>query len=258
VTSGTSVDAPPGTAAYVYGVVAARDAPDLSLDGVAGAPVDVVPEGGLAALVSPVPQGTFRVRRRDLFSHLRVLEEAFAEATVVPCAFGMVLPSEDAVRSEFLGARADELHGLLRRLDGFVQLNVRASYDEDVVLREIVAADPAIADLREQVRVLGDAGYHARIALGERVAAALAVRREQDGRALYERLSKRAAEVSVDGPGEQDVLKASFLVARKQVRAFDDELDAIARTEAPRLRLDTFGPLPPAAFVSLKDARWGS
>ena len=70
--------------------------------------------------------------------------------------------------------RHDELLGLLRRLDGYAQLNVRVSYDEDVVLQEIVEADPTIAQLREQTRELGDAGYHLRIRLGELVAAALA------------------------------------------------------------------------------------
>jgi len=254
----SAVQAPPDTAAYVYGVVAQESIPELGVDGVAGAPVGVVAEGKLAALVSLVPAGKLRVRRRDLFSHFSVIEGAFAVATVVPCAFGMVLPSEDAVRRDFLDARQQELLGLLRRFEGTVQMNVRASYDEDVVLREVVAADPAIARLREDVRVLGDAGYHARIALGERVAGALAVRREQDGRALLERIAAHADEVSVDDPGDALVLKASFLVSRKRLTAFDKELDALARAHAPRLRFDTLGPLPPAAFVALEDTRWGS
>ena len=106
----------------------------------------------LAALVSALPPGELRIRRRDLLSHLRVLEDAFAEATIVPCAFGMVLSSEEAVVDEFLEPRREELLGLLQRLDGYAQLNVRVAYDEDVVLQEIVAADPTIAQLREQTR----------------------------------------------------------------------------------------------------------
>ena len=258
MTPAASTEAPAGTATYVYGVVEAENVPGVDADGVAGARVEAVSEGGIAALVSRLPPGQLRVRRRDLFAHFGVVEQIFAETTVVPCAFGMVLPSEEAVRREFLEARGDELRALLDRFAGFVQLNVRAYYDEDAVLREIVAADPEVARLREQVRVLGDAGYHARIALGERVAAAVDVRREHDGRALLERLAKRASEVAVDEPGGQEVLKASFLVSRKRLSKLDDELDAVARAEAPRLRIDSLGPLPPSAFVSLRDARWGS
>ena len=169
-----STEAPPTAAAYVYGVVAADSIPELELTGVADAPVRVVRGRDVAALVSLLPQEQLRVRRRDLHGHLRVLEQAFAETTIVPCAFGMVLGSEGAVRAEFLDARHDDLLALLQHLDGFGQLNVRVSYDEDVVLREIVAADPTIARLREQTRGLGDEGHHARIRLGELVAASLA------------------------------------------------------------------------------------
>ena len=258
MTAASPTDAPPTEAAYVYGVVAADSIPKLDVDGVAAAPVRAVTSGDLAALVSALPAGQLRVRRRDLLSHLRVLEEAHAAGTIIPCAFGMLLPSEEAVRAEFLEPRRDELHALLRRLDGLVQLNVRVSYDEDVVLREVVEADPTIAQLREQTQELGDAGYHLRIRLGELVAAAVAQRRERDSGELLERLETKVVDVAVDDPGQELVLKASFLVARDRVDAFDRELAKVAEEQAPRLLIDTVGPLPPTAFASLERGTWGS
>lgn len=253
-----STEAPPTAAAYIYGVVRADQAPKIETDGVAGSRVDAIAEGDVAALVSKLPAGELRVRRRDLESHLRVLEETFASATVVPCAFGMVLPSEDAVRSGFLEPRRDDFRALLRRLDGHRQLNVRVSYDEDVVLREIVEDDPTIAELREQTRGLSeDSGYRLRMRLGELVAAALGELRERDGREILERLEQRAADVALDEPGG-DVLKASFLVADKKAEAFDRELERIAEKQAPRLRIDVVGPLPPSAFATLERGAWGS
>ena len=255
--SSNSTEAPPMTSAYVYGVVGAGSIPKLDVRGVAAAPVRAVAKGDLAALVSTLPPGQLRVRRRDLMGHLRVLEEAFAAATIVPCAFGMLMSSEQAVIEELLVSRRDELLGLLRRLEGFAQLNVRVSYDEDVVLQEIVQADPTIAQLREQTRELGDAGYQLRIRLGERVAAALASRREADGNDLLERLEANAADVRVEEPGEA-LLKASFLVARDRADAFDRVLEAIALEQAPRLHLESVGPLPPTAFSSLERGPWAS
>jgi hypothetical protein len=255
--SETSTEAPPTAAAYVYGVVAADSIPPLAVDGVAAAPVRAVTSGALAALVSVLPPGQLRVRRRDLMSHLRVLEEAFAASTIVPCAFGMLMSSEQAVIEELLVTRHDELLGLLRRLDGYAQLNVRVSYDEDVVLQEIVEADPTIAQLREQTRELGEAGYHLQIRLGELVAAALASRREADGDALLERLEKQAVDVRVEEPAD-GLLKASFLVARDRTEAFDRELEAIVEEQAPRLHIDSVGPLPPTAFAALERGSWAS
>ncbi len=251
-------EAPPTAAVYVYGVVTADAVPPIQRQGVADSPVRAIADGGVAALVSSLPSGELRIRRRDLLSHLHVLEDAFKETTVVPCAFGMVLSSEEAVRREFLEPRRDGLLDLLRRLEGHEQLNVRVAYQEDVVLQEIVAADPAIAQLREQTRGLdADAGYGMRMQLGELVAAALGSARERDGQAILERLAAKAADVVVEDAGE-DVLKASFLVAPKQAEAFDRELERLANEQAPRLQFDVVGPLPPSAFATLEQGAWDS
>jgi len=255
--SASSTEAPPTAATYAYGVVAADSIPTLERNGVADAPVRAVKSGELAALVSALPEQQFRIRRRDLLSHLSVLEDAFGAGTVIPCAFGMVLASDDAVVREFLDPRREELLGLLSRLDGYGQLNVRVSYDEQVVLEEIVRADPTIAQLREETRSRGEDAYDLKMRLGELVAAALAYAREQDGRMILERLVAQAADVAVDNPGD-DVLKASFLVAREGSIAFDRELEDIAREQAPRLRIDVVGPLPPSAFATLERGAWES
>jgi len=254
----SSTEAPPTAAAYIYGVVAADAIPPIERQGVADAPVRAVADGGVAALVSALPPGELRIRRRDLLNHLRVLEDAFAEGTVVPCAFGMVLPSEEAVRREFLEPRRDDLLVLLQRLEGHAQLNVRIAYDEDVVLQEIVAADPAIAELREQTRgVSEDAGYSLRMQLGELVAAALGSARERDGQIILERIAAKAADVVVDDAGN-DVLKASFLVAPKDAEAFDREIERVAEEQAPRLQIEVVGPLPPSAFATVERGAWES
>ena len=254
----SSTEAPPKAAIYVYGVVAADAIPPIEREGVAEAPVRSIADGGLAALVSALPPGELRIRRRDLMSHLHVLEDAFAEGTVVPCAFGMVLSSEDAVRTGFLEPRRDELLALLRRLDGHAQLNVRVAYDEDVVLQEIVEADLSIAQLREQTRgISADAGYSLRMQLGELVAGALGSARERDGEAILERLASKAADVAVEDSGD-DVLKASFLVAPERAEAFDREIERVADEQAPRLQIEVVGPLPPSAFATLERGAWES
>jgi hypothetical protein len=175
------------TPVYVYGIVRAGALDALSVDGVADRPVATIEGNGVAALTSELTEEPFRVRRRDLHRHLGALEAAFAETTLVPCAFGMVLQSREAVMDELLGARREELLGLLERLDGRAQLNVTAAYDEDTVLREVVQAEPEIALLREKSRALGEAGHFAGIRLGELVAASLEERRAVDAQRLLDR-----------------------------------------------------------------------
>jgi hypothetical protein len=239
---------------YVYGIVRAGAIGALAVDGVAERPVATIEGDGVAALTSELDEEQFRVRRRDLHRHLGVLEAAFAETTLVPCAFGMVIKSRDAVVSELLGARRAELLALLERLDGRAQLNVTAAYDEDTVLREVVQSEPEIARLREQSRALGDAGHFAGIRLGELVASALEDRRSVDSVRVLDRLVTEAEDVLVEEAPLPVVLKASFLVSRDRSSRFDAVLEGLAAGEAPRLSFESIGPLPPTAFATLEAA----
>jgi hypothetical protein len=203
-------------------------------------------------LVSSLPDDGLRVRRQDLLRHLRVLEEVFAETTVVPCAFGTVVSSREAAEEHLLVARRDELIALLDGLEGRVQMNVKIVYDEDHVLPEIVKGEPEIARLRETTRERGDAAYYDNIRLGELVAAAFAVRRAHDVDRFVQRFLGHADDVVIDQPADETlVLKASFLVGEKRLKDFNDELDALAASEAPRIHVEAIGPLPPTAFASL-------
>jgi len=232
------------TGVYVYGVVRAEELPAVSAEGVAGAPVELLEHDGLAALVSKLPQGEFRVKRRDLHRHLSVLEETFAETTVVPCPFGTVVESEADVAAALLSGQRDQLLATLRRLDGMLQLNLKAVYDEEELLRELVSANPELAQLRNA------AGYHDKLRLGELVAALVSERREADAEQLVAQLSGVADDVVIEPAGEYVALKASFLVPRKKLARFDERLDEIARREQPRMQFEVIGPLPPTAFAA--------
>jgi Gas vesicle synthesis protein GvpL/GvpF len=243
-----------GPPVYVYGVVRAGAIRLPKLQGVSGRPVATIEANGLAAVTSELAQERLRVRRRDLHGHLRVLETAFAKTTVVPCAFGTVLANRESVERDLLTGRRAELLALLERLEGRVQLNVTAAYDEETVLREIVRDEPEIARQREQSRALGAAGHFASVRLGELVASALAVRRSVDAGRLLDRLAAESDDVAVEAAGDTTVLKASFLVARDRATRFDAALEELAAAEAPRLTFESIGPLPPTAFAALEAA----
>jgi hypothetical protein len=219
-----------------------------SLVGIADAPVRAVESGDLAALVSTLPDSGLRLRRRDLHRHLAVLEHAFRSGTLLACRFGTVVESEDAVRRDVLDARREDLLAALRRLAGASQLNVRIAYDEDGIVAQIVAAQPAIAALSGEARRLGDAGHFARIRVGELVAHALAERRERDRVRLLDRLVRVAEDVVTEPADELTALKASFLVLDPE--RFDRELEALATEERAVMRVESIGPLPPTAFVA--------
>jgi gas vesicle protein GvpL/GvpF len=235
---------------YVYAVVRAGEARAPGVEGIGGSQVDLVPCGDLAALVTRLPERGWKVKRRDLERHLGVLESAFAGGTILPCPFGTVVESVDDLEDALLAGRRSELLDGLARLDGRVQMNVKALYDEEALLRSIVASDREIASLRERTRGTGDDGYYHRVRLGELIAARVEARREEDGRRLESALARAAVDVVAEPAGGEIAFRAAFLVARSSLRTFDAAVEAVAAAEQPLLRFEAIGPLPPTVFTA--------
>ncbi|NIS35730.1 MAG: GvpL/GvpF family gas vesicle protein, partial [Actinobacteria bacterium] len=214
---------PVGPEVYVYGVVATGAVVPDGLSGVGGTPVDLVEHGGIAAVVSDLPSARPLGRRADLMAHGTVLDGVAAAQAVVPVRFGSVLPDVSDVVSELLQPHAEQLRELLDELADRKQYTLRGRYDETTVLAEVVAENPAIAELRERTRGLPeDATYYDRARLGELVAHALAGKREADGRAILDRLLPHAVTYRLrDGARIDHLVDAAFLVAADEQGAFD-------------------------------------
>jgi hypothetical protein len=245
-------DSATGTPAYVYGVTwASARAPRG--DGVVGGRIATIRHDDLAAIVSPVPSPTVRARRRDLIRHSEILQDAFERDTVVPLRFGTVFARERDVVADLLEPRRDELAELLRRLAGTAELTVRAFYDEEAVLGEIVRNDRAVAALRRRAA----AGNPAlRLELGEAVAAALAARRDGDAAAIIASARPLARDLVVEErQSELEIVRAAFLVERDRIPAFDAAMNEVARARDGAVRFKYTGPLPPHHFVT---EQWGS
>jgi hypothetical protein len=239
-----AVQSPPFTALYCYGVTWADAAEAQRSGGLAGKSVEPVRFEELAALASEAPEGKIRARRADLMCHFDVLARAFERGTVIPLRFGIVL--EDVVE-DFLRPRRDELVRLLQELQGRVELRVTAHYREEAILAEIVRENARVARLR------GQSSQGLLMELGELVAGELQARTNRDARAILDTLQPLVIDHEVDEePIEHQVLRASFLVERKQVPAFDSAMEDLASGQAGRIDFKYMGPLPPHSFVSLE------
>jgi hypothetical protein len=236
---------------FVYGVTAA--APAAAAAGVENRPVRAVTHGELAALVSDLDPGKVPGRREDLDAHARVLAEAIEAQTVVPMRFGVVMDDDDAVRETLLVRNRPTLRELLGRLDGHVQLTLKAFYLQDALLLEVVRSNPEVARLRELVAGRDDASTHgARVRLGQLVAQAVEVRRAADERALLERLSPLVADIVVEPPAhERMALHAQLLVARARREEVDAVVHELSERHADRLRFRYIGPLAPFSFAEV-------
>jgi hypothetical protein len=235
---------------YVYGVLRRGRGAEVAAAGVEQAPIRGVAHGDLVALVSDL-DGTVLAAAREVRAHWAVLDEVARSVTVLPVRFGTVLDDDDAVRASLLEPSAERITELLRVLDGRVQLNVRAHYDEEQLLADVVRASPNVAAMRERIKGLPEqAAYYQRIRLGELVAGEVARARENDARRALEALDPHAVASRVEEPrGGDGAFALAFLVERGAVDAFGAAVARLREESGERLRIRFVGPLPPYSFV---------
>ena len=230
---------------HVYGVVPAAERIEIS-----AAPVRRVVRSEVAALVGDVEPGELTAARL-LRVHWRVLDEAAATSTVLPVRFGTVMADEQAVVDEFLAPKYDDLLAELDALAGKVQLTVKGFFEEESLMRSVVAASPAIARLREHVRRIPEAAaYYERIQLGQMVAGEVERARERDTELVLARLEPLAVAASREAPASADAaVNAAFLVERKRIDEFSNAVTELGHELAGRVELRYVGPLPPYSFT---------
>lgn len=241
----------PETGWFVYGIVAADAAFPHDLTGLDGEPVHTFACGRVAAVVTRVALERPPGRGADLLAYNSVLDALAQAGQVIPVRFGSVLVDEADVVDGLL--RPDEEHfaELLLELEGRRQFVFQADFDEEVVLREIVAGDPEIAELRALTKDLPeDAAYGERVRLGELVAAAVEARRGEDAdRLLDDVLPVTDAHVLRPVSGLKRVVDAAFLVADERRDEFENRLEVLAEETHGRMRLRLMGPTAPYDFV---------
>lgn len=237
---------------YVYGIVE-PGGPPPDAPGIDGAPLRLIGGEGVAAIVSAVAGREPAFGREAMLAHARVLEVALEQGNVLPMRFGVVMEVGE-VQERLLGLHGDQLRAQIEQLAGTVELGVRVVYEQEPLLREVLAGEPQIAALRAQVHGRSQAAsYYDRVRLGELVAEAVERRRAADGQELFDQLTAVSLAARASEPGhERVVLNAAFLVDRGAIADFDVALDRLAAERAGRMRVKCVGPVAPHSFVEME------
>jgi hypothetical protein len=243
---------------YLYGVVRKPFPRASELPAGVGDPpgtVELLRYRNLAAVATETPEDRIpglqvQGMRRDMTAHAMVVERLFEQTTILPMRFGVVLPDRETVIHELLEAEQDRFDELLSELKGCVELTLRATYVEEVILREVAQEQPSLARReRRSTRPSRDA----RIEQGCRVAQTLRDKGEHDARRLLQRLTPLARDVLLEEPSsELMLLNAAFLVERETMALFDKAVEAFYDENEERMRLEYVGPLAPYSFSRIQ------
>ena len=215
-------------------------------------PVYTIHHGGIAAVVSETPLRHYDPTRENLLAHERVNETVMREHTVVPMAFGTLLPGEADVAA-LLRDAASVLAEALGAVRGKIELGLNVVWDRDEVLSELEASQETIRRLKEEIaNERAGSTYFPRMQLGQLVDEALAERAKQLTWGVYESLrplsvASRAGKLV----GDNMILNAAFLVERGREDEFNETVQGLTDRYEELLSFKYTGPWPPYSFVKL-------
>ena len=240
---------------YIYCIIAADRPLTFASLGIGGGefPVYTINYRDLAAVVSESPDRGYESTKRNMTSHMKVLEEVMRSQTILPIRFNSVSPCVDSVRDEVLMPNYDTLKQQLAKFEGHVEMGVKAFWREDVLYNEIVAANDDIRRLRDRIAGRSpEATYRERVKLGEMVENALEAKRASESEAMIERLKPFAADIVVRDPlTERMALNAALFMKASDREEFEQALNAIDAEEDSRMTFKCVGPVPPYNFVEV-------
>lgn len=231
---------------YVYGIIKERKPQQFGIVGLGGSndQIHTLHVKNLAAVVGRPPEVSGVVTREAAIAHEKVMEEIMKRYAVLPFKFGVVAGAK-AVREKLLRDRFDELHEALARVEGKVELNLKAFWlDMSQIFKEVAQ--------ELKVTSSGSASYSQRIAVGERVAQLIVQKKKHEAEAIVASLRELAEECVVEeAPSDRAVLNCAFLVQKKREAAFDKAVAQAAAAQEGRMKFK-YVLAPPYNFVNLR------
>ena len=218
--------------------------------------VHTVCHKGLAVVVSDSLVKRYESTRRNMMAHERVLERVMKEFTLLPVRFDTVTDSTSPLEGiqTLLATRFEEFNGLLRDMEGKVELGLKVFWrDEKAVFEEIVSENGDIRRLRKSLsgkppEVLRFEG----VRLGRMVKEALDRKRSEEADRILLPLQPIAQRVREnDTLLDRAIVNAAFLVDRKREQDFDQAIRCLDEKLGNRVAFKYVGPVPPYNFVNL-------
>lgn len=239
---------------YLYGIVDADDRiPDVSTwSGLKDAPLRTIAREGVAVVVSDVPQGRLRPRRKNLRIHHDTLRRLSDTTAVLPMAFGVIAEQSDDVVA-FLDSHHETLFEQLDTVRGHVEVTLRVRWDVDDIFDYFVSR---YDDLREMRNALFQNGSSANrgemIRLGEQFDGLLQAERQAHLNTVLDALDPVCRRVEPQDPkDESEVLNLACLVPRSGVEAFEEAVHRAAESFDDEFLFKYTDPMAPYSFAQV-------
>ena len=247
------------SAKYIYCIIGCPQSHsfDCTAIGATANPVYTVCHQSIAAVISDSSVTKYENNRKNMIAHEKVQESVMREFTVLPVRFGTISDSATPVQElqKLLAYRYDEFTDLLNKMDGKVELGIKAFWrDAPAIFGEILEGDPYLRRMRDSLAGKPpEATHFDRIRLGEMIKEALEKKRSKESAKMIAVLSGLAVDMRENDPlSDKMVMNAAFLVDKKKEHEFDRAVSELDEQLSHRLLFKYVGhDTPPYNFVNL-------
>lgn len=235
---------------YAYGIVPS-DRTDLPGEGLGFGEPRLAAVGPVAVVGEWVDLQENLARKRYLTAHTDVLNALAESGPVLPLQFGSVLADDGDAVTDLLAANQDWYAERLSEVEGQSQYVLRARYDLDEMLAQLVESDPEVARLRERTKDRPEEERHdERVRLGQLVQSAMEAQQSEDATWLEGRVAPFVSAISPRAVGGMDGLaELAVAVSPAQVAEFEAAAEELAAEVHPWARLSLVGPMAMYDFV---------
>lgn len=209
--------------------------------------LNLVIEGPLAALVSPVERDYVRPSRRNIKAFQQVMEHLLeAGITVLPLRFGTLVQDEAHLRLGLLQPQATELQTWLDKMHNRYEVSLRVVWPSNLLFSQ------AREQLKQQNVDLQAEDMPTQLELGRAVASALADLHAETRQTLLDLLQPIAHDYRLEDPKDDlTSLQVAFLLSADIQADFEAAIHQGDDLYNGKLHFKLVSPLPVYSFVDI-------
>jgi hypothetical protein len=242
---------------YIYGIINCDHRQEFGPIGIGerGDIVYTLPYQNVAAIVSRSPIVKYAVTRANSMAHAKVLEQAMGEYTILPVRFCTIAEEEEIIVGKVLKARYQEFSTLIKKMEGKMELGVRARWTNlPAIFAEVVEENKEIKATKEALihEKNEQKQYAGKIKIGQMVQNALEQKKKKEAKELLEELKPLSMGYKENQfYGDMNLINAAFLVTKEREKDFDEKMQELEIAYGERKQLRYIGPVVPYNFVEI-------
>lgn len=208
----------------------------------------------LAVITSVSPMVRYRLSRENVITHEVVIEKVMSKGyTVLPIRFGTIAKNLEIVKKKLLEGRYWEFEGLIRKLEGKLEVGVRIFCDEKHLFDEVLKNNSQIVKLKDEIAKRPPNEMHSeRVKIGQMVQEALKVQKNNYQDTFLKTFVDLAVEHRLNQAlGDKMLFNGAFLIDSSQESNFTKRVEELEQKLGKDFQVKYIGVTPPFNFVNI-------